>query len=236
MTTKSLQPFLLSILLLGAINNVNAQADTTKSSTFGGFMTFPIDFPVIDTKAIDQELIANGLPVITYPTASLGIGFQIYKKRVITSFSFNKTTKKVADDFTEVEYRSTALSVGYSITKSRKFSLYPYFGFKANGLNYLYRERVLSTPSLGNYLQADLQYKEITNSRMHLDFGFGLSQQKFHIINCRFGYLLPMEKARWKINNNKATLTNAPGINYSYYFTLVLGFGGISKGDERGKD
>jgi hypothetical protein len=228
--------FLLLILLglLGQLENANAQTDTTKNNVFGGFLIMPIEFPVIDTKDINQQLTANGFPPANYSTANIGIGFQLYTNRVITTFSFNKTTKKDDNDtyLTEVEYRSTSFNVGYSLTKSQWFSVYPYVGFKGSGLNYLYREKVPNPTTLGNYLQTNLNYKEVTNSRAHLDLGIGISHQWFYLVNFRFGYLVPLEKVRWNIDNNQTTLTNSPTVNYNYYFTLTLGLGNISSDND----
>jgi hypothetical protein len=53
------------------------------------------------------------------------------------------------------------------------------------------------------------------------------SYQWFYLINFRFGYLLPLEKVRWNINDNQIKLANAPSIKYNYYFSLTIGFGNI---------
>ena len=221
---------LIVIGLFGLIDKTHAQTDTTKNNVLGAFLIVPIEFPIIDTKGINEQLAANGFPSANYSKANSGIGFQLYTNRFITTFSFNKTTKK--DDYdsylTEVEYRSTSLNVGYSLTKSKWFSVYPYVGFKGSGLNYRYREKEPNPTTLGNYLQTNLNYKEITNSRGHLDLGIGISHQWFYLVNFRFGYLVPLEKVRWNIDNNQTTLTNSPTINYNYYFTLTLGLGNIA--------
>ncbi|MBK8442239.1 MAG: hypothetical protein IPL35_01990 [Sphingobacteriales bacterium] len=216
--------------LFGHLENAYSQTDTTKNKVFGAFLIMPIEFPVIDTKEINQQLTANGFPPANYSTANIGIGFQLYTNRVITTFSFNKTTKKDDNDtsLTEVEYRSTSFNVGYALTKSQWFSIYPYLGFKGSGLNYLYREKVPNPTTLGKYLQTTLNYKEVTNSRAHLDLGIGISHQWFYLVNFRFGYLVPLEKSKWNIDNNQTTLTNSPNSNYSYYFTLTLGLGNIA--------
>jgi hypothetical protein len=223
--------FLLIIIigLVGVMNKANAQIDTTKNNIFGLFFIIPIEFPIIDTNGINEQLTGNGFPPANYPTVNVGFGLQFYANRFITTFSFNKWTKKHNNDnyLTEVEYRSTSLNVGYSLTKSKWFSVYPFVGFKGSGLNYLYREKVPNPTTLANYLQTNLNHKEITNSRAHLDLGIGISHQWFYLVNFRFGYLVPLEKVRWNINDNKTTLTNSPAINYNYYFTLTLGLGNI---------
>lgn len=225
---------LLFIGLLGHLEKANAQTDTTKNNVFGAFLIMPIEFPIIDTKGINEQLTTNGFPPANYSTANIGIGFQLYANRFITTFSFNKTTKTDDNDtyLTEVEYRSTSLNVGYSLTKSKWFSVYPYIGFKGSGLNYLYREKVPNPTTLGNYLQTNLNYKEVTNSRAHLDLGIGISHQWVYLVNFRFGYLVPLEKARWNIDNNQTILTNSPSVNYNYYFTLTLGLGNIASDND----
>ncbi len=225
--------FLISIGLLALFGKANAQTDTTKNDVFGFFIIIPAEFPVIDTKDFTQQLTSNGYPNVNYPKTTPGIGLQFYTNRLIGTFSFNKRTKKNENDLnlTEVEYRSTSFNVGYSITKSPLFSVYPYIGFKGSGLNYLYKEKVPDSTSFGNYLQTNYKYTEVTNSRAHLDLGIGISHQWFYIINLRFGYLLPLEVVRWKVDNSQTTLTNSPTIRYQYYFSLTLGLGNIITDD-----
>ena len=223
---------ILIILLLSLIcfcNNLMAQKDTLKNNVGGFFLTMPIEFPVIDNNVLNEQLSSFGFPPANYSTANIGIGLQFYFNQVIASFSFCKTTKNnEKDDYsTKVEYRSTSLNVGYDLLKSQRFSLYPYVGFKGCGLNYYYRDRLLDETSFDNYFKTDLKYKEITNSRGHLDLGVGFSHQWFYLINFRFGYLLPLEKIRWNMNNNQTTLSNSPTINYNYYFSLTMGLGSI---------
>lgn len=225
---------ILTFLLTTLTNDLIAQTDTLKNNVFGGFIIFPIEFPIIDNQQINNELIGLGYPKCEYSDAIIGIGIQLYTNRWITNFSFNKTTKKDDNDIylTEVEYRSTSFSVGYDLIKNYRYSIYPFVGFKGCGLNYLYREKVLNETSFKNYLNSTLEYKEITNSRANLDLGLGLSYQSFFLLNFRAGYLLPLEEARWNINNNQDKLSNAPTLNYNYYFTLTIGLGNIASDNE----
>ena len=226
--------FLILIFIIGCVNNASAQTDTLKNNVFGGFIIFPIEFPIIDNQQINNELKETGYPKCEYSTANFGIGLQLYTNRWITTFSFNKTTKKDNNDsyLTEVEYRSTSLNVGYDLTKNHRYSIYPYVGFKGCGLNYLYREKFSNETSFNNYLNTDLEYKEITNSRANLDLGIGFSYQWYFLVNFRTGYLLPLEEARWNINNNQDQLISAPTLNYNYYFTLTIGLGHIVSDEE----
>jgi hypothetical protein len=226
--------FLIIIFLIGFVNHIFGQTDTLKNNVFGAFVIFPIEFPVIDNNSINNELTGLGYPECDYPTANIGIGFQLYMNRWITTLSFNKTTKKNDNDsyLTEVEYRSTSFNIGYDLTKNHRYSIYPYLGFKGCGLNYLYRDKISSEISFNDYLNTPLDYKEVTNSRANLDLGFGFSYQWFFLLNFRAGYLLPLEEARWNINNNQDKLSDSPTLNYNYYFTLTIGFGGIAKDNE----
>jgi hypothetical protein len=212
------------------ISEITAQVDTLKNYTLGMFITMPIEFPVIDNSFINESLAGAGFPALKYPAANIGIGLQYHLNRFILTFSYNKTTQgKDYDRFlTEVEYRSTSINFGYDFIKKISWSLYPYVGFKGCGVNYLYREKISDEISMNDYLKMDLTYKEFTNSRAHLDIGTGISFQWFFLINCRFGYLLPLERIRWEMNNSQTKLINAPKINYNYYFTITLGIGGIA--------
>ncbi|WP_426061714.1 hypothetical protein [Hymenobacter sp. B1770] len=211
-----------------------AQTDTTKTAAndnvYGGFLTLPIEFPVINHAAIDQQLGSAGLPALNYSAANFGLGVQLYLDQFITTFSFNKTTnrKDQGSYLTEVEYRSTSFNFGYDLVKDFRYSAYPYIGFKGCGVSYLYREKLPDDTALRDYLNTPLQYKEITNSRAHLDLGIGLSHQWFYLVNFRAGYLLPLEAARWNMSGNKTPLAASPGISYPYYFSLTLGLGNIT--------
>ncbi|MGV3539212.1 MAG: hypothetical protein ACO1OQ_05340 [Rufibacter sp.] len=218
---------LLVACFYGLVGQGFAQTDSLKKYVLGVFITAPIEFPVIDTKALNQQLNAQNFPSATYPVASLGIGMQLHTHRFISTFSYNQWTNETEQKahLTEVEYRSTTLNVGYDFLTPIGYALYPYLGFKGTGLNYLYREKILGDATFEDYIKTDLQYKEITNSRAHLDLGVGFSHQAFYLINLRAGYLVPLEKARWNINNNDTTLPGSPGVHYQFYFTLTLGAG-----------
>ena len=219
----------LLLAFIGFETNLTAQKDTLKNNISGAFLTMPIEFPVIDNNALNEQLSSFGFPSANYSTANIGIGLQLYLNRFITSFSFCKTTKtgEQTNYLTKVEYRSTSFNVGYDLINNQRYSIYPLVGFKGCGLNYLYREKLPDETSFDNYFSTDLKYKEITNSRAHLDLGIGFAHHWFYLINFRFGYLLPLEKVRWNMNNNQVTLSDSPTINYNYYFSLTIGFGSI---------
>ena len=230
MTCKIRIFWLTVFCLIGMVAQTQAQRDTTRAHVFGAFLLLSIEFPVVDHSAFDQQLNKNGFPSANFPTANAGIGFQLYTNRLISTLSFNIGTKKDDQEtyLTEVEYRSFSFNFGYDLTKSQWYSIYPYAGLKGSGLNYLYREKMADESSMDNYLKTKLEYKEVTNSRAHLDLGIGVSHQWFYLVNFRFGYLLPVEKIRWNIDNNQTNLAASPGISYKYYFTLTLGLGNIA--------
>ncbi len=222
--------FLLTILTLSS----HAQQDSTHNSVYGFFVLFPIEFPNISNNGMNGLLESNNLPTANFHKANPGIGLQFYGNRFITIFSFNKFTKKndQGTSLLEVEYRSTSLNFGYDLTRSKWYSIYPYVGFKGSGLNYLYQERISDETSIEDYLQTDLIYKEITNSKAHLDLGMGISHQWFYLVSFRFGYLIPLEKTNWNISNNQVNLTDFPNINYNFYFSLTLGLGAIGSDND----
>ena len=223
-----------TFFLIGLTNLLIAQSDTLKNNVFGGFMIFPIEFPIIDNEGINNELAGLGFPKCNYPTANIGIGLQLYMNRWITTLSFNKTTKENDNNtfLTEVEYRSTSFNLGYDLTKNYKYSIYPFLGFKGCGINYLYRDKVENETNFNDYFNTTLNYKEITNSRANLDLGIGASFQSFFLINLRTGFLLPLEEARWNINNNQDKLKKSPTLSYNYYFTLIIGLGRIASDND----
>ncbi|MCP2045272.1 hypothetical protein [Pontibacter sp. HSC-36F09] len=224
---------LLAFLCLATAASAQSQPDSLKNRAFGSYIFIPVEFPIIDNKGFENAVAAAGLPDAKQPPATLGIGFQFYANRGISTISFAKGTRRKEKDtyLTEMEYRSFSFNFGYDLTKSHRYALYPYLGFKGNGLNYLYREKLDETTDLEDYLENDLQYKEIHNSRAHLDLGFGFARQSFYLINARVGYLVPLEKSRWTINDY-LHLSAAPGTRYRFYFSLNIGFGAIFTEDD----
>lgn len=232
----NLRYFLLSIVVWSSLAlPTAARTDTGRHNLLGVYLVVPLEFPVIRTAALDAQLLQNGYTAAKYHTANIGLGIQLYSNHFITTFSFNKSTKRSDQDtyLTEVEYRSTTLNFGYSVFKNQWVSAYPYIGFKGSGLNYLYKEKIPDPGTFVNYLQANLKHMEITNSRAHLDLGVGLAHHWFYLVNFRFGYLVPLEKVRWNINNNQTPLANAPAISYPYYFSLSIGFGTMVSDKDR---
>ncbi|MCL2327172.1 MAG: hypothetical protein FWC39_01530 [Bacteroidetes bacterium] len=221
------------ILLLGFWTNLMAQEDTldfeTKIDNMGVFYELVMDFPIINTDALNEQLSNFEFPQANYRTTNFGFGLQLHISRAIISFAFCKGTKtdEQTNYVTQVEYRSTSLNVGYDLLKNTHFSLYPYIGFKGCGLNYLYKDIIPDEAFFSQYFGTNLQYKEISNSRGHLDLGIGFSHQWFYLINFRAGYLLPLEKVQWTINNGKTALSKSPTIDYQYYFSLRIGLGYI---------
>jgi hypothetical protein len=209
--------------------NLFAQKDTNQYFSFGAFLTLPIEIPAVDNHEINERLSSIGFPEARHPSSVLGIGLQFHIERMITTFSYNKSTRRTKTDTSDlaVEYRSGSLNVGYDVIRHPYFSLYPYAGFKTGGLNYLMKKKLAVATSFDNYFQTLTDQKEITNSRMHFDIGFGFSHQWAYLVNLRFGYLLPMEKSRWQINNNKVELENAPAVRYRNYISITLGLGNM---------
>lgn len=226
---------LLFMIVISFINQLNAQSDTLENDVFGGFVIAPIEFPIIDNQEINSKLYELDYPPSDYPVATIGIGFQLYSNRWISTLSFNKTTKRNSNDeyLNEVEYRSTSFNLGYDLTINHRYSIYPFFGLKGISLNYQYRETQSNDEiSFDEYFDSDLEYKEITHSRMNLDLGVGFSYQWFFLINLRAGYLFPIEEEKWKINNNQTQLNNTTSLDYNYYFTLTIGLGGVYSNQE----
>lgn len=226
---------IISCILIGLATQLFSQSDTLSNDVFGGFLIFPIEFPVIDNSQLDLELNALGYSSSDYPKANLGIGFQLYYNRWIPTFSFNKTTKRTENGFyySDVEYRSTSFNVGFDLTKNHRYSIYPYLGFKGYGLKYMYRSMTsTSSVNFSNYLSTSRDYKEFYNTRGNLDLGIGFSYQWFFLVNFRAGYLIPLENSSWKETGNNTQLIGAPMIGYNYYFTITFGLGGVYSEDE----
>lgn len=220
----------LLLLLLCCIFSSQAQTqpDSLSNKAYGFHFYLPIEFPVIDNTGFRDGLRNTGLPDPRHPYASIGLGLQWYLNRSIAAMSIGLGGRKLEEDtyLSKMDYSSFSFSYGYDLTKSAFFSAYPYLGFKANSLSYQYREKPPKNTGFDDYLQTDLKYRELYNSRAHLDLGVGLSGQSFVLVNARFGYLLPIERSRWYIHDD-VELHNAPGANYRYYFSLNLGIGAI---------
>jgi hypothetical protein len=229
--------YLAAIFLVGFTNIIIAQTDTLRNSAFGMFIIAPIEFPIIDNQEINNELADLGYPKSDYSTANIGIGLQLYTNRWIASFSYNKTTKRNAQEsfLSESEYRSLSVNLGYDLTKNHRYSIYPFVGFKAYGLNYLYQDKNTEGISFDGYFNSTFEYKEINYSRANLDLGLGFSYQWFFLLSFKAGYLLPLESAEWDISNGQYDLKNSPNVIYDYYFAFTIGLGNIFSDKEIGE-
>lgn len=227
--TDMKQKLFFAILLVGFSNLIQAQSDSLRNQVFGVFITAPIEFPIIDNREVNNELLELGYPKSNYPAANIGVGVQLYLNRFITALSFNKATKRddKEDYLSEVEYRSLSFNLGYDLTKNHRYSIYPFAGFKAYELSYLHQEKPTSETSFDNYFNSELSYKEISYSRMNLDLGVGFSYQWFFLLSIKAGYLLPLEGAEWNILNTQSNLGNSPSMSYNYYFAFTIGLGNI---------
>jgi hypothetical protein len=220
-------PIPLLILILGICSSATAQSDSGKNSEFGFFYCLPIEFPILDDRDFNTRITSLGFAESHYPRLNLGAGLQFHSNRLITTVSFNKQTKRENNQsqIIETEYRAFSINAGYDFLPNTNFSIYPYVGFKGCGLSYLYRQKAKDSLTFNTYLRDSFDYKEIYNSKGHLDLGLGLSIQRFYLINLRFGYLLPLETTRWYAVDSDAPLKNSPGIRYQFYFILNLGLG-----------
>ncbi len=198
------------------------------NKAYGFHFYLPIEFPVIDNAGFREGLRNASLPDPRHPYASIGLGLQWYANRSIVAISYGMGGRKKEEDafYSKMDYSSFSFSYGYDLTKHHFFSIYPYLGFKGNNLGYEYREKPPKNVSFDDYLQTDLKYKHLYNSRAHLDLGFGVSYQTIALVNARFGYLVPIEKSRW-YTHEEVEVRNAPGTNYRFYFSLNLGLGAI---------
>lgn len=222
---------LAAALPLHAQSDSTMVADSTKSTAFGSYMMLPFEFPLMDASAMNQALNKYGLPDLKHPTASIGYGVQLFTGKIITNFSYNKSTRKDDNDLFrhEVEYRATSINLGYDLLRHYQFSLYPYVGYKNTRLNYQYKEKPQEIWSFEDYVQANTNSKEFTKTMPNLDLGLGWSFQTFYLLNVRAGYLVPLKKEQWSINNSTDPLRHTPAVTNRFYFVLSIGLGNIKQ-------
>jgi hypothetical protein len=201
--------------------------DTSEDHTYGYFFTLPLEFPIVENHDLDNALTAAGYPKCTLPVVTPGFGLQVQLYQFIGTLSYNRSTSRPKSDSVAlaISYRAISIGVGYDVLRHPYYSLFPYLGFKFCKTSYRYNEKVTDTPTLSNYLQTNLDYKELTNSPAHLDLGLGASYQTLYLIGLRAGILLPMGKAQWYINNNKVAIGDSPGFRYQGYVALTVGLG-----------
>lgn len=206
---------------------VDAQAQTGGKNVFGCYFLVPIEFPGIDTKDVNDQLTAQGFPAPKYPKAIMGGGLLFYFNRFVATCSYNMTAREQVNGryLTEVAYRSTTVNVGYTLTQSLRYSIYPFTGFKLSGFHYHHGEKAINPGAFDSHFQNNPDNKKLTNTRAHLDLGIGIARQRFCMLSARLGYLLPLEKVKWKRNDFQTTQAGSPTINYQYYLTLAIGFG-----------
>jgi hypothetical protein len=216
-------------LLLPA--GASAQKDTAKDFTMGLYYTLPLEFPHIDYSELNEALASAGYPAAKRAAIIVGLGAQWHVNRSILSITYNQTSRSPEIDTADVttRYRSFAFSYGYDLIRHVHYSLYPYIGLKLSSTNYLFNGKVPDSiyTTFGQYLQTNLDHKQINNQVPHLDLGLGISYNWFFMVNARAGFLVPLDDATWQMNGGKVRLEESPGIRYQYYISLTLGLGTI---------
>ncbi|MBL7719136.1 MAG: hypothetical protein JNL72_09910 [Flavipsychrobacter sp.] len=223
----SLKTLLCLILPLA----VSAKRDSTYNTIMGGYYHLSLEVPNINNSGMITQLRSLGYPAPEPPSVVPGMGFQWHFDHAIINFSYLSGSRREKTDttFARQRYRSFEFNVGYDVLHTLKFSLYPYAGFKTCALNYKFHEKLAdSTPVLGQYLGSNLDYKELSSSRIHFDLGVGFAFRSFYLVNLRAGYLLPLERTEWFIPASKTTITGGPGTKFGTYVSLVIGLGNIS--------
>jgi hypothetical protein len=219
---------ILAFIMVGICAGLYAQSDTSKISYLGAFFIVPVEFPIIDNTALNNELSGLGFPKCEHSAASIGMGLQLFMDRWVTSFSYVSGTKENEADYysTKIDYYSLSFWLGYDLTKNLNHSVYPAVGLKICGLNYLYQDRLRDATSFSKYFNSVLEYREIDNSKINLDLGIGTSLYDLWFINVRAGFLVPLNNGIVSIANSNGTeLFNSPAVNYKYYLTLAIGLG-----------
>lgn len=229
---RLLQLVLVCSILLSA-HPLHAKDDKKKEKTHGFFFYIPVEYTFINSTGIDNALATAKLPETKYPFMNYGGGIQYYTYRAIFSLSYSGLSRNTELDTASmsVEMAVLSLNVGYDLFKRTDRSLFPYVGYKNYRTDYVFNEKVTTTPSVAGYLTTPLDHKELRNTLGHIDLGMGFSYQKNFQIGLRAGYLLPIENVKWRTNNGKVQLSGSPDLSYSAYIMLSLGIGTIISED-----
>jgi len=224
-----MQKLIFTVLSLFGFLTTVAKSDTTMNPVLGYYFTMPIEFPLVDNNKMNEQLKTMGYPECKPPVAVAGFGFQVQLLRSIMSLSYNQSTRRPGGDSTNprTRYWGTSFNIGYDLVKHTLFSVYPYAGIKYNGLTWQWDGTSTADSNLLNNFGTPLDQNKITNRRVHVDLGVGLSHQWFYLISIRAGCLLPLQRSDWTMNKGKTTLLNAPGVRYQAYISLTLGLGNI---------
>jgi hypothetical protein len=232
--TQSIRNFFVAFLVSFCILQQGwAQRNKADSAVFGLYVTLPFEFPHADYEQINQQLSQFGYPECRRASIIVGLGLQWHFNHGIINISYNQTSRTPKNDTADVcvQYHSFSFSYGYDLLPALEYALYPFVGFKSATTEYTYSEKPKTLPSsFTNYLQTPLDHKELSCSVPHLDLGLGFSiQHTIDKLDVRFGYLIPLDDNRWRLNNGKNGVEGAPETRYQYYLSIGLGVGAINR-------
>lgn len=199
--------------------------------TFGLYFSAPIEYLMVDHTGMNDELRNSSYPELVYPKVNVGFGIQFFIGNIIATYNYiNSTTTTSKNSYAlDVSYKSKAYTIGYDFIKQPKYSLYPFVGYTQNDVSYTYLEKSSDEIELGDYLKTELDYKKLTHRGYNLDLGIGFSIQKSLLLGFRAGVLVPLGADNWKINSTDDVVDGTPKHSNSYYFSLSIGIGSISK-------
>lgn len=223
--------YLLSIacmlLVLCTTAKDKKEKATQKTKIRGLHFVFPFEHIQTDNTDINTEFNKAKLPASKSPFLSFGVGIQYYHDRFVFRGAMSSASNVQKQPNSDVRNTliSYSLNAGYDCIKKMDYSLYPFAGYRFCSYNYLYNQKTTAPQTINGYLTTPLDHKEIRNSRSHADLGVGFSYQKEYLVGIRAGYLLPIGDAKWKVNQNKITLLNTPGMDYLGYVTITIGLG-----------
>lgn len=192
----------------------------------GIYLYVPFEYQKADFQSVNEIMEKQNLRFPTQSKLNAGIGIMLNFRRGIVDFSYAGAYR----DKDEESYISKSIShslsanFGYNFLNTNFFWLYPIAGIKICGIEYKYRDKVASDISFDDYLKKNLTYKSLSFSRAYFDLGVGFSYQKTGLIGFRAGYLIPIGKGGWAIDD-KIKITDSPTLNYKYYLKVTIGIG-----------
>lgn len=208
---------------------VQSQEDTITVRR-GAYLYLPIDVPLLGTPSLRQDLLSQGLPSPNNVSGAIGAGIV----NIMGSYLWGVQAvwgieeADVSSSKSSMNYYALSAYVGKDLSKSLKYSYYPFLGLKTTKLTYKYRQKSDEPSSISGYFSQDYNFKELSNERLNLDLGFGVMFHKRFMADLKVGYLIPLGKPNWKDALTDQEFSDSTNPDYNFYLTFSLGFGGTT--------
>jgi hypothetical protein len=220
---------LFALSSAGIANNQDEPENQKKSKTiYGAYFMFNIDAPFIESTEFNKMLLNNNLVETNFPPTLFGFSLHQQFGRMHFTFGHTENTNNVSQKTfnTSSSIKHNHIQLGFDIINKSRFSVAPYAGWRKSIISHQISENIDVT-DIEQFVNADIDYKELIQKQNFIDLGLSISRQKFFRLNIRSGFLIPLMQEQWELNNQPPVPLNTNFFKQQFYISFGIGAGFI---------